>query len=130
MTLCYHHHGHEFDRVDGEYIFDVIMDHSDPDHLAAEIDTYWAQYGGVDPVALIERYAGRCPLLHIKDMADDAPRSFAEVGRGVLDWNAILEAARKVSVKWCVVEQDESKHGSLESALMSAEYLLNRTEFS
>ncbi len=130
ITLCYHHHGHEFDRVDGDYIFDVIMDNSAPKNLAAEIDTYWAQYGGVDPVELINRYAGRCPLLHIKDMADDEQRSFAEVGHGVLGWDAILDAAKNAGVKWCVVEQDESTRGSLESARMSAEYLLSRPEFS
>jgi sugar phosphate isomerase/epimerase len=130
ITLCYHHHGHEFDRVDGDYIFDVIMDNADPEHLAAEIDTYWAQFGGVDPIELMRRYAGRCPLLHIKDMANDPARSFAEVGHGVLDWDAIFDAATNIGVKWCVVEQDESTRGSLESAGMSAEFLLGRTEFS
>jgi len=130
ITLCYHHHGHEFDRVDGDYIFDVIMDNSPPENLSAEIDTYWAQFGGVDPVELMRRYAGRCPLLHIKDMANDEQRSFAEVGHGVLDWDAIFNAAKEVGVKWCVVEQDESTRGALESARLSAEYLLGRAEFS
>jgi len=130
ITLCYHHHGHEFDRVNGEYIFDVIMDNSAPGSLAAEIDTYWAQFGGVDPVELMHRYAGRCPLLHIKDMANDPARSFAEVGHGVLNWNAIFDTAKEIDVKWCVVEQDESMRGSLESARMSAEFLLGRAEFS
>lgn len=130
ITLCYHHHGHEFDRVDGDYIFNVIMDNSSAENLSAEIDTYWARFGGVDPVALMRRYAGRCPLLHIKDMANDERRSFAEVGHGVLDWNAIFDAAKEVGVKWCVVEQDESTRGSLESARLSAEFLLGRAEFS
>lgn len=126
ITLCYHHHGHEFDRVDGEYIFDVIMNTADAQNLAAEIDTYWAQFGGVDPVELMGRYAGRCPLLHVKDMANDAQRSFAEVGHGVLDWDAIFRAAKEAGVHWCVVEQDESTRGSLESARLSAEYLKAR----
>jgi sugar phosphate isomerase/epimerase len=126
ITLCYHHHGHEFDRVDGDYIFDVIMDTAAAENLAGELDTYWAQFGGVDPVELIRRYAGRCPLLHIKDMANDAERSFAEVGHGVLDWDAIFSAAKDSGVQWCVVEQDESMRGSLESARLSAEYLKAR----
>ena len=130
ITLCDHHHGHEFDRVDGDYIFDVIMDHASPEHLSAEIDTYWAQFGGVDPVALMQRYAGRCPLLHIKDMANNEQRAFAEVGHGTLDWDAIFDAAKAAGVKWCVVEQDESSRGPLESIRMSAEYLLGRPEFS
>ena len=130
ITLCYHHHGHEFDRVDGDYIFDVIMENSDPQNLAAEIDTYWAKYGGVEPVELIQRYAGRCPLLHIKDMANDEQRSFAEVGHGALDWDAIFDAANAAGVQWCVVEQDESNRGPLESVRMSAEFVCARAEFT
>jgi sugar phosphate isomerase/epimerase len=123
ITLCYHHHGHEFERVNGDFIFDVIMQTAAPDHLAAELDTYWAVFGGVDPVELMQRYAGRCPLLHIKDMTGDASRTFAEVGQGILDWDAIFEAAKAAGVKWCVVEQDESPIGSLESARLSAAFL-------
>lgn len=126
ITLCYHHHGHEFERFDGETIFDIIMANADPEHLAAEVDTYWATFGGVDPVALIQQYKGRCPLLHLKDMANDAGRSFAEVGHGVLDWTAIFDAAQAAGVAWYIVEQDECPRGSLESARLSAAYLNSR----
>ena len=51
-------------------------------------------------------FANRCPLLHLKDMAANAERSFAPVGSGTLDWPAIIFAARQANVRWGIVEQD------------------------
>jgi len=123
LQLCYHNHAHEFERYDGEYIFDLLYRETKPEHLAAEIDTYWVQYGGADPVATIRRYAGRCPLLHIKDMTAEEPRTFAEVGKGIMDWPAIFAAGKEAGAEWYIVEQDTCAGDSLESARISAEFM-------
>jgi sugar phosphate isomerase/epimerase len=94
----------------------------DPGHVAFEIDVYWAAYAGVDPVQLIGEFAGRAPLVHLKDMAPGS-RTFAEVGSGTLDIPAILNAARNVGAQWFVVEQDVCQRPPLESVRMSYEYL-------
>jgi sugar phosphate isomerase/epimerase len=70
------------------------------------LDTYWVKHGGEDPVAYIKKLSGRCPILHLKDMADDAERSFAEVGEGILDFPAIFAAGEKAGAVWAMVEQD------------------------
>ena len=77
--------------------------------LLAELDTYWIQAGGGDPVAWIRRCAGREPLLHLKDMTVTPQREqrYTEVGEGNLNWPDILAAAEAGGVEYLLVEQDE-----------------------
>jgi len=48
---------------------DIIYNETDPRYFQAEIDTYWIQHGGGNPVAWIARMNGRMPVIHLKDMA-------------------------------------------------------------
>ncbi|GMV91061.1 MAG: sugar phosphate isomerase [Candidatus Hydrogenedentota bacterium] len=123
IILCYHNHAHEFQRADGQYILDVIFESADAQNLAAELDTYWIKYGGADPADYITQYSGRVPLLHLKDMTGGDNRTFAEMGRGIIEWKPILESAAKAGVHWYIVEQDECAGDSLESARISAEFV-------
>ncbi len=123
IQLCYHNHAHEFVKFEGEYAYDLMMAETDPANLQAQIDTYWVKDAGLDPVAVINQYAGRCPLLHIKDMTSGTPHTFAEVGNGIIDWPPIFEAGKKAGTKWFIVEQDACSADSLESARLSAEYM-------
>ncbi len=123
LTLCYHNHAHEFEKIGGQYILDFLFDSTDPAHLAAQIDTYWVKFGGEDPVAFVKKYAGRCPLLHVKDMTGDESPTFAEVGRGIIDWAPVFAAGAEAGVEWYIVEQDECAGDSIESARVSAEYM-------
>lgn len=123
IQLCFHNHAEEFEAVEGTRPFDLIFDETQPEHLAAEIDTYWVKYAGEDPVDLITRFEGRCPLLHIKDMSASGDRFFAEVGEGIMDWAPIFQAGRAAGTEWFIVEQDESRGDSLESVAISAAFM-------
>lgn len=106
LTYCYHNHSFEYDKFEGGVTgMDILYGHKDP-ALSAELDVYWVQHGHADPVAWINKLAGRVPLLHIKDMVNDATRGFAEVGTGTVDFKAILKAAPAAGVKYLIVEQD------------------------
>ena len=126
LAFGYHNHDFEFARDGGDggdsdtMLLDRLLDATDPALVALELDVYWAAYAGVDPVALLRRYAGRVPLLHIKDMASD--RGFTEVGDGTLDLSAVLRAAGD-GVRWLIVENDAPRIASLESARRSLENL-------
>jgi len=127
LGFAYHNHAFEFERLDGQLAYEVLMDAADPDLVAAEFDVYWAAYGGLDPVAAIRTLGRRCRLIHLKDMAPDADRSFAEVGEGTLDMEAIVAAGREVGAEWYIVEQDHStKRPSLEAAALSLRHIKAR----
>ncbi len=120
--LSYHNHAFEFERFDGQYGLDILLGSTDPANLQWEPDVYWIKYGGEDPAGMIRKYAGRCPLVHLKDMTADASRTFAEVGEGILDWPAIFAAA-EAGAEWYIVEQDRWARPPLEAAALSLKHL-------
>jgi len=130
LRILYHNHAFEFEAmVDGIYGLDYLFSTIPASAIGAELDTYWVQTGGEDPVAYIRKYADRLPRLHIKDRTPppgDAECPFAEIGHGILDWDGIFAAAQEAGVEWYVVEQDRWVRPPLESARMSFEYLRSR----
>jgi sugar phosphate isomerase/epimerase len=122
LQFCYHNHAFEFEEeYDGEYGLDVLFAHSDPRFVQSELDSYWVKKGGQEPVNYIEKYAGRIPLLHIKDMGTNG--DFAEIGAGTFDWPAIFAAAEANGVKHYIVEQDTCPGDSMDSVKLSIENL-------
>jgi sugar phosphate isomerase/epimerase len=106
LGCCYHNHDFEFVAIEGSFPMDLVLGEGGK-NLLCELDTFWVQYAGLDPVAMIEKYAARLPLLHVKDMQAGAEKKFAQVGNGIMDWKAIFPAAERAGVKYYVVEQDD-----------------------
>jgi sugar phosphate isomerase/epimerase len=65
IDLYYHNHHVEFARFDGRLMLEMIADEA-PD-VGLELDVHWIQRGGMDPVKVLARYAGRVRLVHLKD---------------------------------------------------------------
>lgn len=132
MKLCYHNHAFEFEPKDGKLPLEMIMEGTDKELVGLELDIFWAAAAGHDPVGLLEKYAGRVPLLHLKDKPADllvkpnepVPRTaFKEVGAGSLDIAAVLRAAHAAGVRHYIVEQDQTPGDPVESMRQSFEYL-------
>lgn len=106
ITLAYHNHSVEFRRFEGRSMLELIYEHAPL--LDGEPDTFWIQKGGADPVAWIEKLAGRIQVLHIKDFGVNAAAEpvMMPIGGGNLDWTRIFAAAANSGVKWYVVEHD------------------------
>jgi sugar phosphate isomerase/epimerase len=134
LQLCYHNHAFEFGQApDGARWLDVLMAATDPSLVRLELDTFWVSVTGANPVDLIERYAGRIELMHLKDRNPAAPLTvredrvardaFVEVGSGAIDFPAVLAAARKARVAHYFVEQDHTPGDPLDSLTASYAYL-------
>ncbi|MFZ4775434.1 MAG: sugar phosphate isomerase/epimerase family protein [Terrimicrobiaceae bacterium] len=107
-VLSYHNHAIEFIRIGDEVLMDYIARATSPENLKFELDTYWVQFGGCNPVEWCRKASGRLPILHCKDYGfgtDNQPH-FAEIGYGNLDFVAIVAAADAAGCEWFVVEQD------------------------
>ena len=125
LVLAYHHHHHEFRRQGGQLILEKILAETSPRHLQAELDTYWVQFGGGNPVSWCEQVTGRLPIIHLKDYRINAQSQveFAEVGSGNLDMPAIIRAAEKAGCRWFAVEQDTCAGDPFEAITRSFRYL-------
>lgn len=125
QRLTYHNHQHEFRKLDGKVILDRIYEQTDPRYLQGEIDTYWVQYGGGDPVSYCEKLASRLPLIHLKDYAigRDSLPVMTEIGSGNLNFKAIVAAAERSGCMWFVVEQDICPGDPFDSVRQSFDYI-------
>jgi sugar phosphate isomerase/epimerase len=110
MRLLYHNHDFEMKRTNGKLMIEWLLDSTDPAYLQWEPDLAWVVRGEADPVALLEKYAGRCPRIHVKDLSPAGTnveeKGFADVGYGTLDWATLLPAARAAGAEWYIVEHD------------------------
>ncbi|MGF1656702.1 MAG: sugar phosphate isomerase/epimerase family protein [Verrucomicrobiales bacterium] len=127
LRLSYHNHGIEFVRMNGKTVLDRIYDEIPADILLAELDTYWVQYGGGDPVAWCQKMPGRMPLLHAKDYTFTTENKpiYCEIGQGNLDFPAIVQAAEASGMEWFIVEQDVCPGDPFDSLKISFDYIAN-----
>jgi sugar phosphate isomerase/epimerase len=117
IEFGFHNHDGEVRPLDGGGSFlDELLAR---DKLFLELDLGWAWYAGVDPVALLDRARGRCPLVHVKDFAGRAGHEFRAVGEGEIDYERIIPAAIQAGVEWLLVEQDETDGPALEAVARS-----------
>ena len=120
LSFAYHNHDFEFIPIDGQIPYDVVLAETHPDLVKMEADLYWMTRAERDPVTYFQRYPGRFPLLHLKDMARDG--TITEVGKGIVDFKRILRYSRLAGVAYYFVEHDHPAH-PLQSIEASLRYL-------
>ena len=125
QVLTYHNHAHEFFRCGGKPLLEQIYARTNPEYLQAEIDTYWVQVGGGNPVEWCARLKNRLPLLHLKDYAvnHEGKPFYAEIGSGNLDFKAIISASEASGCQWFIVEQDTCPGDPFDSIKKSFDYI-------
>lgn len=125
IELGYHNHWWEFVRdEDGKLAYQKFLDRLDPE-VTLEVDTYWAQVGGVDAAELVRSLGERVHYLHIKDgPIDTRPDNHTAVGDGKMDVDGVLNA--NSSVRWDIVELDGCEGDIWDKVRRSYEYLSAR----
>jgi sugar phosphate isomerase/epimerase len=123
ISMCYHNHTHEFEKVDGKIPYDQLLQ-INSDILKMELDLGWATAAGMDPVEMFKKNPGRYPLWHVKDivMAEKMP---TEIGNGGVDFKRIFAASKESGMQYFFVEQDGATH-PIESITTSYTYLATK----
>ena len=103
LRFAYHNHAFEFELVDGQVPYDVLLDETDPALVEFELDLYWIRAGGRSELEYFERYPGRFTLWHVKDM--DTQGAMIDVGDGVIDFAALFDRD-DTGVRYGFVEHD------------------------
>ena len=147
MRFYYHNHFQELQRFGDDYVYDLILENTDPDLVKLEIDTYWMYRGGQDPITWMQKCLDRVILLHQKDFPADAPqplnlfegivsptenidsalfrerkdaRCFTEIGTGVLPIQRILDTAGALpNLDYLILEQDHTALDEIDSVRTS-----------
>jgi sugar phosphate isomerase/epimerase len=116
--FAYHNHDFEFRELDdGTDLWSRIL----AAELPHEPDVGWLTVAGRDPVAVIGELAGRCPLVHAKDVRRKADGTWEDViaGDGELDWPAIAAAAIQAGATRIVVELDNPSDNPVDDVALS-----------
>lgn len=147
MSFFYHNHFQEFQRFGDRTVYDLLLEYTDPELVAFELDTYWAYRGGADPLQLFRDHGERFVMIHQKDfpkdhplplnvfdgiLAPDAtitmktfdevvkPADFTEVGTGILPIQEIIDAVDTLpNFKYVLLEQDYAPGLELDSVTIS-----------
>jgi sugar phosphate isomerase/epimerase len=104
LRFAYHNHDFEFQAIDGQVPFDLVLNETDPDHVEFEIDLYWIIKGGHDPLEYVQSHPGRFTLCHVKDIAESGAQ--ADVGTGLIDFTSIFAKSKQAGLKYFFVEHD------------------------
>jgi inosose dehydratase len=118
------HHSHVGGVFETEYEITQLLDTLGPDVIGFGPDTGHLCWAGADPAGLINRYADRIGAIHLKDCFGDyldpsariglsyhelsaTKRLWAECGRGVVDFDAVMAAIPKDYDGDYMIEIDE-----------------------
>jgi len=119
IQFGYHNHNFEFKNIGGIVpYYDIFMKEMDPDLITMEIDLFWANKAGQNPVEMFKKYPGRFQLFHMKDMHTKQDPFFdvikddvCSVGAGVIDFKTILASKDIAGMKHLFVEDDNQGNG-------------------
>ncbi|MEX8547517.1 MAG: sugar phosphate isomerase/epimerase family protein [Mucilaginibacter sp.] len=122
LTFGYHNHEYEFEQENGKVLYDILLTHTDPAKVKFELDLGWLIVSGQDATTYFNKFPGRFPLWHLKDMDKTAKHS-TEFGKGDIDLKALLAQAKKAGMKNYFVEQEEYSMAPLVAVQYDLAYL-------
>lgn len=109
LRFAYHNHNFEFDPIGDTTMMNILLEDTDPELVAFELDLFWTTFAGADPLEWVQKLSGRVPLVHVKDMEAGEARRDAPVGEGIINWQQILPACAAAGTEWYIVEQDHPR---------------------
>jgi sugar phosphate isomerase/epimerase len=103
----WHNHDFEFEVLpDGSYPIEHLLG----DSLLWEADLAWVVRAKADPEHWLERFAGRVPLVHVKDIAPAGEKAdeegWADVGTGVMPLAALWTRCVAAGAEIMIAEHD------------------------
>jgi sugar phosphate isomerase/epimerase len=106
MRLAWHNHEFEYEiRVDERTMMSLLLADTHPDYVDFEPDFHQIAMAGVDPLTELREMHPRVRLAHAKDVAADG--STVNVGRGIIDWQAIVATSRENMLDYLIIEHNQ-----------------------
>jgi len=123
IRFGYHNHAFEFDMMENQKPFDLMLQELDPKYVGIEMDIYWVVRAGEDPVQYFDKHPKRFEQWHVKDMDKNNQDRNADIGTGSIDYKALFAKAKQSGMKHWYVEQESYPGEPIESVGASAHFL-------
>jgi sugar phosphate isomerase/epimerase len=112
LTAAFHNHDVEFKhRIDGRYVYDILLEELDPDLVKMQYQTQPITMG-VQGSTYFNKYPGRFISAHLQDYDKNDTSKEIALGQGIADWKDFFSAAPKGGLELVYVEM-ESNPGTL-----------------
>ncbi|TKK69257.1 sugar phosphate isomerase/epimerase [Ilyomonas limi] len=103
MQAGFHNHEFEFATLDGQLIYDALMQRFDSDLVKMQFQTEVINLG-YKAADYFKKYPGRFISSHLSDWTADKKQ--VPVGQGIIDWKAFFAAAKTGGVQNFFIEMD------------------------
>ena len=103
MQTGFHNHEFEFAKLDGELIYDVLMNRFDPNLVKMQFQTEVINLG-YKAADYFKKYPGRFISSHLSDWTAD--KKEVPIGDGIINWKEFFAAAKTGGVQNIFVEMD------------------------
>lgn len=117
IEFSYHNHGYDFTPYENGTLYDYLIQNTNPTYVSFELDILWVHQFGQDPLVYLQKYPNRFKLMHVKDLkkgipvgldVKTSPENDVPLGTGQIAVKAILKQARKSSIKYYYLEDENS----------------------
>jgi sugar phosphate isomerase/epimerase len=123
IRFAYHNHDFEFAPINDIIPYHHLLTRTDPALVHMELDLYWLEKAMQPVDFLFERFPGRFPLVHVKDMGSGTKET-VEVGTGTIRFKEIFARSKQAGIQHYFVEQDNFQNGDpMKSVKTSLDYL-------
>lgn len=106
ITFAFHNHNTEFETLEGELIYDAILQQMDPELVKLQFQV-WVIIAGYKAADYFKKFPGRFVSAHLYDWSGTG-EEMVPVGKGKVDYKELFEAAKASGVKNTFVEMDFS----------------------
>ena len=112
MRFGYHNHDFEFsEKLDGELLYDIMLNNTDPTLVAQQLDIGNMINGGGVPADVMKKFPGRFVSMHVKDeiLASGGHEKYEStiLGKGVIDVLAMVKLGDTLGgTKHFIIEQE------------------------
>ena len=101
MQTGFHNHSIEFATLEGQLIYDALMNRFDPDLVKMQFQTEVINLG-YKASTYFKKYPGRFISAHLSDWTADKKQM--PIGKGIIDWKEFFTAAKTGGVQTFFVE--------------------------
>ena len=109
MRFGYHNHDFEFSvTLNGETLWDLIMNNTDADKVVMQLDTGNMYIAGAKARDVLAQYPGRYDNIHVKDMIrrEDGGYESTILGKGLVGVREAADLAREQGTTLFIIEQE------------------------
>jgi sugar phosphate isomerase/epimerase len=104
IQMGFHNHHGEFEKIDGELIYDALLKQFDPEYVKMQFQVAVISIG-YKASTYFEKYPGRFISAHLADWSPTEKKN-VPIGKGIVDWKEFFASTARGGIKNIFVEMD------------------------